>query len=130
MITMFFTARKLIVLDVIPKGWKYNQLSFVDDKVRGLKRGKMSFGRHKPGSTFCVHMDNSMCHHRAHITSEFQKHHLARMPHPPYSPDISPCDFWLLGMVKGIRNDREFVSSEEIEVGIAEVWNSLTSDDV
>jgi hypothetical protein len=130
MITLFFTARKLIVLDVMPKGWKYNQLYFIDNIVPGLKRGKMSFARPKPGSTFWAPMDTSMWHTGAKITSEFQKHHLARMPHPPYSPDISPCDFWLFGMLKGILKDRELVSSEEIEVANPDVWNSLTSDDV
>jgi hypothetical protein len=130
MITLFFTAKKRIVLDVMPKGWKYNQLYFVDDIVPGLKRGKMSFARRKPRSTFWVHMDNSMCQNGAKITSEFQKHHLARMPHPPDSPDINPCDFRLFGMLKGILKDREFVSSEEIEVAIADLWNDLTSDDV
>jgi hypothetical protein len=33
-------------------------------------------------------------------------------------------------MLKGILKDREFVSSEEIEVWIADGWNRLTSDDV
>jgi hypothetical protein len=130
MIKLFFTARKLIVLDVMPKGWKSNQLYFVDSIVPGLKRAKMSFARRKPGSTFLVQMDNSMCHNEAKIISEFQKHHLARMPHSPYSPYISPCDFWLFGMLKGILKDREFASSEEIEVAIAGVWNDLTSDDM
>jgi transposase len=89
-ITLFFTARKLIVLDVMPKGWKDNQRYFVDNRVSRLKRGKMSFARRNPGSTFWVHMDNSICHNRAKTTSEFQKHHLGRMPHPPDSPDNKP----------------------------------------
>jgi hypothetical protein len=130
MITLFFTARKLIVLDVMPKGWKSNQRYFIESILSGLKRGKMSFAPRKPGSTFWVHMDHSMCQNGAKITSEFQKHRLARMPHPPYLPDRSPCDFWLFEMLKGILKDREFVSSEEIEVAIADVWNGLTSDDV
>jgi hypothetical protein len=93
MITLFFTARKLIVLTVTPKGWKYNQQYFVEKTVPGLKRGKMSFARGKRGSTCWVHKDPSMCDHGAKITSEFQKHHLARMPHPLHSRDISLCDF-------------------------------------
>jgi hypothetical protein len=52
MITLFFTTRTRIVLDVIPKGWKYNQRYLVDNVVPGLKRGKMSFARRKPGSSF------------------------------------------------------------------------------
>jgi hypothetical protein len=52
------------------------------------------------------------------------------MPHPPYSPEISPCDFWLFVMLKQILRDREFSSSDEIEDAIAQMWNHLTFDDV
>jgi hypothetical protein len=53
------------------------------------------------------------------------------MPHPPYSPDIiSPCDFWLFGVLKQILRDREFSSSNKIEDVIAQAWNDLTFDDV
>jgi hypothetical protein len=51
--------------------------------------------------------------------SKTKKKHLSRMPHPPYSPDISPCDFWLFGMLKQILGDREFFSSDEIEDAVA-----------
>jgi hypothetical protein len=52
------------------------------------------------------------------------------MPHQPYSPDISPCGFWLFGMLKQILRDREFSSSDEIEDVIAQIWNYLTFDGV
>lgn len=130
LMTLFLTGRRLIVLDVMPKGSKFNQLYFVEKILPDLTRAKSSFTRRMPGSTFWVHMDNSMCHNGAKITSEFEKHHLARMPHPPYSPDISPCDFWLFGMLKGILKDREFSSGDEIAAAIAEEWNHLTFDDV
>jgi hypothetical protein len=52
------------------------------------------------------------------------------MPHPPYSADISLCDFWLFGVLKQVERDRDFSSSDEIEDVIAQVWNDLTFDDV
>jgi hypothetical protein len=73
-------------------------------------------------------MDNSICHHGAKIISEFQKHHFAKMPHSPYSPEISPCDFWLFGMLKGSPKHWEFTSSDDIETAIADVGNHLTVD--
>jgi hypothetical protein len=130
MMTLFFTGTKLIVLNVMPKGSKYSQLYFADNILPDLNKGKLSFTRDMPESTFRVQIDNSMCHNGAKIASEFEKYHLVRMPHLPYSPDISPCDFWLFGMLKGIPRDWEFISSDEIEVVIADVWNCLTSDDV
>jgi histone-lysine N-methyltransferase SETMAR len=64
------------------------------------------------------------------VTSEIKKNHISRMPHPPYSLDISPCDFWLFGMLKQVLRDREFSLSDEIEDAIAQAWNDLTFDDV
>jgi histone-lysine N-methyltransferase SETMAR len=130
MMTMFFTGRRLIMLAIIPRGGQYNQLYFVDNILPDLKKGKLGFTRRMPGSTFWVHMNNSMCHNEAKIASEFVQHHLARMPHPPYSWDISPCVFWLFGLLKGILKDRKFTSSYEISAAIADVWNRLSFDDV
>jgi histone-lysine N-methyltransferase SETMAR len=59
-----------------------------------------------------------------------KKNHISRMPHPPDSPDISPCDFWLFEMLKQILRDREFSPSDEIEDAVEQVWNDLTFDDI
>jgi hypothetical protein len=52
------------------------------------------------------------------------------MPNPPYSPGISPCNFWIFGVVKKILRDREFSSSDEIDDAIAQVWDDIIFGDV
>jgi hypothetical protein len=79
---------------------------------------------------FWVPMDNSMCRNRPNVTAKIKKNHVFRMLHPPYSPEVRPCDFWLFEMLRQILNDRKFSSSDEIEDAIAQVWNGLTFDDV
>jgi hypothetical protein len=46
-------------------------------------------------------MDNSQSHDGAEIQGKFDSKGLVRSPHPPYSPDLSPCDFSFFGMAKG-----------------------------
>jgi hypothetical protein len=75
-------------------------------------------------------MELSLCDNGSKITSKIKKNHIFRMPHPPYSPDISPCDFWLFETLKQILRDREFFSSDEIEDAIAQAWNDLTFDGI
>jgi hypothetical protein len=75
-------------------------------------------------------MDNSTCHNGSKVVSKFEQHHIFRLPHPPYSPDISPCDFWLFGLLKGIMKDREFHCPELIEEAITVAWNDLTFEEV
>jgi hypothetical protein len=85
----------------------------------GKVANSISYILSTPGSPFWVHMDNSACHNNeSKVASRFEQHHIFRLPHRPYSPDISPCGFWLFGLLKGIMKDREFHSHEEIEEAI------------
>jgi hypothetical protein len=118
------------MLDVLPKGSKFNQQYFIGYVFLDFKAENRSCRRQIPLATFWEHMDNSMCHNGSKVTSKFDKHHIVRLPHPPDSPDLSPCDFWLFGMLKGILKDREFHSHDEIEEAISMAWNDLTFDDV
>jgi histone-lysine N-methyltransferase SETMAR len=61
---------------------------------------------------------------------KFETHHLSRLPHPPYSPDINPCDFLLFELLKGVLKYHQFNSSNEIEEAITKVLDGLTFDEV
>jgi hypothetical protein len=129
-IMLFFTRRQLILLDVLPKGNNFNQQYFIDYVFPDFKTENRNFRRRMPLAIFWVHMDNSMCHNGSKAMSKFDKYHIARLPYPPYSPDLSPCDFWLFGMLKGILKDQEFHSHNEIEEVITMAWNGLIFDGI
>jgi hypothetical protein len=48
LITLFFTGRKSIVLDVLPKGRKYNQLYYVCNIFPDLKEENRRYQRRNP----------------------------------------------------------------------------------
>jgi hypothetical protein len=52
MITMLCTAKKLIVLDVLPKGSTFNQLYFINSIFPVLKTANLDFRRQKTRLTF------------------------------------------------------------------------------
>jgi hypothetical protein len=64
------------------------------------------------------------------MASKFEKHHVSRLAHQLDSPDISPCDFWPFGMLKGVSKGREFNSSDEIEGAIPKVGGELIFNEV
>jgi hypothetical protein len=130
MITIFFTARKPIVPNVLPKGNKFHQPYFVDYIFPDLKRENVTFHRRIPQATFWVHMDNSICHNGSKVGSNFEKHDGSRLPHTLYSLHISPCHSWPFGMLKVVLKDREFNSNDEIEGAIAKVRGELTLNEV
>jgi histone-lysine N-methyltransferase SETMAR len=71
-----------------------------------------------------------MRHYESKVASKFEKHHVSRLPHPPYSPEMSPCNFWLFELLKEVLRDREFKSGHETEKAITMVWAELTFDEV
>jgi histone-lysine N-methyltransferase SETMAR len=119
-----------LVLNFLPKGTKFNQNYFIDTVLPNLYSEKRRTARRKGLLSFSVHMDNSMCHKGAKIIEKLEKQHVVRDPHPPYSPDLSPCDCWLFGISKQKMKQRVFQSEEQILAAINEGWRKLTFEDI
>jgi hypothetical protein len=54
---------------------------------------------------------------------------MAVVPHPPYSPDLAPCDFFLFPKMKIKLKGRRFDTGEEIQAEPQTVLNTLTKKD-
>jgi hypothetical protein len=100
-----FTATGRLILDVPPKGSKYNQDYFIDNILPALNQVRIENGHHKVTTTLIVHIDDSICHHMAKGTEKMSSKRLERACHLAYSPDISPCDFSAFGIIKGMIKD-------------------------
>ena len=47
------------------------------------------------------------------------------VPHPPYSPDLAPCDFWLFPKLRGSR----YETIEEMKEAVMKVIDMLIQED-
>ena len=50
---------------------------------------------------------------------------MKRVRHPPYSPDLAPCDFWLFSKLRGCR----YETIEELKEAVTKVIDTLTQED-
>ena len=50
---------------------------------------------------------------------------IKRVPHPPYYPDLTPCDFWLFPKFKGCH----YETIEEMKEAVTKVIDTLTQED-
>jgi hypothetical protein len=130
MITIFFTSRRLLVLETLPKGPKFNQDYFNQCIFPRFYREKTRISRKMGFPAFSVHLENSMCHHGRTVSGAFAQRSLERASHSPYSPDISPYDFWLFGILKHNIEHREVQKQQAILKAIATIWDDLTFEDV
>jgi transposase len=59
----------------------------------------------------------------------WQQNKMAVFPHPPYSPDLAPCDFFLFPKIKLRLKGRHFDTIKEIQAIFQKVLNPLTGKD-
>jgi hypothetical protein len=68
MLTVFFTSRKLIVLEAQPKGTILTRNYFISDILPDLDRGKLRYRPKNSGQELFLHIDNSKCHNAKKVT--------------------------------------------------------------
>ena len=59
------------------------------------------------------------------VTDYLTKMGTKTVPHPPYSLDLAPCDFWLFPKLRGCRYER----IEEMKEDLTKVIDMLTQED-
>ena len=72
----------------------------------------------KVGKRLLLHHDNASSH-MAHKTQDFlRENHITVLPHPPYSPDLAPLDFWVFPKLKEALHDRKFLRIQDLAQAI------------
>jgi histone-lysine N-methyltransferase SETMAR len=79
-----------------------------------LVKEKRRLVRRRRGFPFLIHIDNFVCHNDHEIADELTAADIARAPHPPNSPNLSPCDFWRFGFLKESMKGMELSAEDEI----------------
>ena len=64
-------------------------------------------------------------HNSILVTDYLTKMGIKTVPHPPYSPDLAPCNFWLFPKVRGCHYERIKVMKE----AVTKVIDTVTQED-
>jgi len=72
-----------------------------------------------------LHHDNAPAH-ASLIRSYLAKHQTSVVPHPPYSPDLAPADFFLFPKLKTTLNGRRFQTTAEIQESTIRELRAIT----
>ena len=71
------------------------------------------------------HQDNAPVHNCILVTDYLTKMGIKTVPHPSYSLDLAPCDFWLFPNLRGCR----YETTEERKEAVTKVIDTLTLED-
>ena len=105
-----FIAKK----STITGAYYANLLDQLRTAIREKRRGKLSKG-------ILLQQDNARVHTCKIAMDAVEQNGYELIPHPAYSPDLTPCDYFLLPNLKKDIHGRHFRSNEEV-VAAVEEW--------
>jgi len=106
MLICFFDSEDIVHTEFVPQGHTVNQFYYRDILERLRKR----VVRVRPiiADNWMLHHDNTPCHMAINVIELLAKKGIPIVPQPPYSPDLSPCDFVLFPKLKFRLKGRHF----------------------
>jgi len=125
----FFYNDGLVHHEYVPTGQTVNK-EFYKTVLQHLCN---AVRRHCPekwrSGNWILHHDNAPAQ-RAVTTNEFlAKHNIPSLPHPPYSPDLALCDFFLFPQLKKTTKGRRFDDIEEVQANVMRQMAAITKSD-
>ena len=127
MATVFWDAKGVIMLDILPKrstitGVYYaNFLDQLRTAIREKRRGKLS-------KCVLLQQDNARVHTCKVAMDAVERNGYELIPHPAYSPDQAPSDFFLFPNLKKYIRELHFLSGEEVVTAVEEWVNGKDPD--
>ena len=115
MLTIFWDARSLLSTEFLTKGSTVNS----DRHCATLRSLKQPIRKIKPErNTFFLHHDKARPRCSARTLDAVTSPKFTLVPHPSYSPDLAPSDFWLFRKLKETLKGQHFPSDAEVEKAV------------
>ena len=93
MLICFFDSQGVVHKEFVPQGQTVNKQYY--HEVLEWLRKRVHHVQPEIADTCMLHHDNTPCHTAISVNEFFTKKGIPVVPQPPYSPDLSPCDFFL-----------------------------------
>jgi histone-lysine N-methyltransferase SETMAR len=65
-----------------------------------------------------LYHDNDPAYDALRVREFMAKKSITKMDHPPYSPDLAPCDFWLFPKLKNFPKEQRFADIPDIQCNV------------
>ena len=129
MITIIWGVWGFFVVDMLPHGMSYNSSYFISNILDVLNEKKQIIWPKSGRRKVWLHLDNCRIHNSKMTMEKIQKIQFKRTPHPAYSPDIAPSDFYLFGRVKKELEGFEFEAPQEVFDKVIEILDGISYEE-
>jgi len=127
MIIVFFNSRGIVHKEFVPPGLTVNH-AFYKDVLEWLQK-RVQRAQTDIADDWVLHHENAPAHTALSIREFLVKKNIPVLPHPPYSPDLAPYDFYLFPKLKLKLKGHHFRTMENIQKTVADELQTLTAND-
>ena len=102
MLIVFFNIQGIVHFEFLPQGQTVNQFVYKEilwRLVRSVRDKRRSLWK---ANAWALHHDNASYHTALSICQFLAERNISTLEHTPYSPDLAPCDFFLLPKIKSV----------------------------
>jgi [histone H3]-lysine36 N-dimethyltransferase SETMAR len=100
MFTIFFKTSGVVSITYLDKGKTIDAQTYINESLKSLVKA-LKRQRPSTGADFQkFHHDNARPHVDKRVKNYLKRNKFITIDHPPYSPDLAPCDFWLFDYIK------------------------------
>jgi len=117
-----FSMRGRWTVVMLPPGQSFNSDFFKHEVIEQFVADQREKRPRMGARGLFLHMDNAPAHR---VDECFMEHGITRLPHPPYSPDIAPCDFWLFGFLKNYLEGSSYDTPEQLYEAVCQFLREI-----
>jgi histone-lysine N-methyltransferase SETMAR len=128
LVVVFWSFSGFFLVRALPSGSTFTSEYFVTSLLPDIEseisktRPSLRLARTK------LHWDNARPHTSSTTRYALDSKGVILLQTPPYSPDLSPSDFFLFGYLKGLMKGVQFTGSDEIVERVSEILGELRKD--
>jgi len=129
MFCFFYTVDGVIARIVVEKGKTVNGELYRNQILPEVFSNFMKKRGRSTVRDVMLHHDNAAPHKAAVVTEYLREERVKLLPHPPYSPDLAPCDFYLFPKIKKELGGRSFDNVENLSRAIQAIVENVPKEE-
>ncbi|KAI6657783.1 Transposase [Oopsacas minuta] len=129
MYCIFFDAHGPVAQVIIPKGQTVTGSFYTSNCLGAVEESLLKRRKRTGAKGLRLLHDNARPHKTKQVKEKILRMGMIELEHPPYSPDLAPCDFYLFPKLKEYLSGRYFSNSAELGSAIFQYLKRIPPED-
>jgi hypothetical protein len=130
MFTVVWNPLGFHVVDKLRTGAQMESDYFTTNIVGPLEQKIFPTGRNQHAKRSTIPLDNCSIHTSRTTEEYIRQHNIIWLQHSPYSPDLSPSDFYLFPTIKEKPKDIQMADKEDLFCRLPEMLNGISGKEL